>query len=191
MLFGTFGAVLAGKRVAVAPGNGATFIKLLILNDGRLTTDQAIDALWPDSDPDTGRRRLRNVLSRARSAYGPIVERSGEALHLDQSLVGSDFGDAHAAAKAALQPGTSASKLRRAIQLGDKTLLPDDRYEDWAEAARSAHERILAQLFGQLSAVHAEAGNISDAQLALQRALDLDPVASALRKDRLNRLQVD
>jgi DNA-binding SARP family transcriptional activator len=69
-----------GESVPV--GDAQRSLLLLLAFHGAVHVEQAIDALWPTVDVSTGRRRLRNVLSRLHQCCGLVVRREGPALVL-------------------------------------------------------------------------------------------------------------
>jgi len=139
LLGGDFGVDGPNGPLDRPVGHSATILKVLVLNRGRITLDQAIDVLWPEVAPNVGRRRLRNVLGRLRQTHGELVLRVDESLEL-AAEVGSDYADAAHAVDLALQPTSDRRMVEAALRLLDEPLLPDDRYEDWAEHARQQRE---------------------------------------------------
>jgi len=156
-------------------GHAATLLKVLILNDRRLTLDQATDTLWPEVAPDVGRRRLRNVLGRLRQTHDKLVVRVDDALELS-SLVSSDFGEAQAAVDRATNRNATQSDIERALELLGPELLVEDRYADWAEAARTDRVAMTVRLLDQLAVVCEDAEDPEAAANALERAHLLDPL---------------
>lgn len=185
MLFGPFGIGSGDHRVDLASGLGSTLLKNLALNDGRLVTDQVVELLWPGDEPRIGRTRLRNVLTRLREACGQIVERDGDALKL-ASFVDSDWAEMQRVADDALKR-RAIDALDAAITLADRPLLPDDRYDDWAEQARNDHRRLHLRLLDNLADAQEAAGDNSAAAGTLRRAEALELVPGR-RQDRIERL---
>lgn len=143
-VLGEFAVWIDGRRQHL-PSRPASLLKVLVINGGRLTLEQAVDMLWPESDVATGRRRMRNVLVRLRTALGDIVERHGASLWLAEH-VRTDFSQAQLAADRARCPGASLATVSDAVERHRAALLPDDRYEEWAEGARQTHEQRLLSL---------------------------------------------
>ncbi len=69
-LLGGFGVTRGGRAVDVPPGQGRQLVKLVAAAGGRLTADAAMEALWPEADPDASANRLRTVLSRLKTRQG-------------------------------------------------------------------------------------------------------------------------
>ncbi len=141
--------VLGCFRVAAAVGlaeegdwpsrRSAELVQLLALSGRRqLLRDEVCDALWPHLSPDAAANNLRKAAHHARQVLGEadaVVLRGGTvALFPDREvLVDVDaFEAAGAAALAAADPERCAAV---ADSCGGE-LLPDARYEDWAEQRR-------------------------------------------------------
>ncbi len=141
--------VLGCFRVAAAVGpveegdwpsrRSAELVQLLALSGRRqLLRDEVCDALWPHLSPDAAANNLRKAAHHARQVLGEadaVVLRGGTvALFPDREvLVDVDaFEAAGAAALAAADPEACAAV---ADSCGGE-LLPDARYEDWAEQRR-------------------------------------------------------
>ena len=114
----------------------AQLVQLLALTDRRrLAREQAIEALWPHLDPDAGAANLRKAAHHARRTLG-----DPEAVVLRAGL-------------AQLFPGRQvATDVEAFERTGDPDLyrgelLPDARYESWAQAARERlHDRYVESL---------------------------------------------
>lgn len=173
--------VARGPHHAVPPaGRPATLLALAAL-EGTVPVDRVLEVLWPDEDPLRSRQRLRNVLSRLRSAVGPVVQRAGEALVLASDVVvdAQRFDDLVESALRA----PSADVPRRAgeaLALWAGPPLPEWPYEDWAAVHR---ERLLGRLIAVLvrrSEVHEGAGEVTAALDDLEQALAARPDQPAL-----------
>ena len=173
-LFDEFSVHVGDEVVAAPPGQPSTLIKLLVLGGGSLLIDQIIDQLWPDSDLELGRRRMRNVLKRARDGFADAVSRTGDVISLS-STVTSDYASAGLAADAALKAGATPEVVARAIALNDRPLLPADRYEAYAEDAREQMAHRLVRLLDQQAALAEAAAETELAVSALERAFTIDP----------------
>jgi len=154
-------------------GHSATLLKFLVLHNGRITLEQALDVLWPETDPTVSRPRMRNVLNRLRQTHGDLVRRVEESLELADGVT-SDYHDAVTAAERALRPRSERSEVEAALALHPDSLLPSDRYEDWAEEARNQWRTTTIRLFDRLAVVCEDAGDIDAAADALERAHGLD-----------------
>jgi DNA-binding SARP family transcriptional activator len=178
-LLGRFGITRGGRTVVVPAGQGLQLLKLLAVTGGRLQTDEAIEALWPNIDPEAGRNRLRTVLGRLRASVGDLVVREDNALVLAEQ-VDSDIARFETEARKALAIGITESRAgiavaRAAIVRYRGDLLPDDPYEPWAAAPR---ERLRRQALALLDLCARDAGgrnDLDEACLFLERAIELAP----------------
>src|SRR5215218_5961680 len=117
----------------------AALLKVLALAPRhRLHREQVIDALWPDSGKKAASNSLRKTLHAARRALDPaggsrylasendsLVLCPGSSLWVDVEA----FEEAAAIACREHEPAA----YRAAIELCVGDLLPEDRYEEWAE----------------------------------------------------------
>jgi DNA-binding SARP family transcriptional activator len=79
-----------------------------------------MEALWPGMAPSEGRLRLRKLLHRLRTLYGPLVVREGDSLVLRADTDLADY-------QAALVTIAAYRNLQ---------LAPDARYAEWADRVR-------------------------------------------------------
>jgi DNA-binding SARP family transcriptional activator/pimeloyl-ACP methyl ester carboxylesterase len=117
---------------------------LALASDHRLHREQVIDSLWPELAPEAGGANLRKAAHHARAALGAkdaVVLRQERVslwpsvdLHVDAERFESR-------AEAALRAGDADACADAAALYGGE-LLPDERYEEWAEEPRR-HLRAL------------------------------------------------
>ena len=174
-MLGRFEVSGAGEDLTPPVGRAATVVKVLALR-GAVTAEAAIDLLWGDCDPDTGRARLRNLLNRVRSASGPIVERSGDLLRLAAGVdVDVDRFERAAARVGDTDPAGRIGAARAALAIYAGDLLPGDLYEDWAASARERLRRqhlALVDLVARDSLEHLE---LDEALRLLDIGIDAEP----------------
>lgn len=168
-VYDSFGVIVDGQPAAVPGGMVSTLLKVLSVQGGRAVIDQLIDPMWPDADLELGRRRLRNVMRRVRQSCGDIVQRSGESIHLTDD-VDVDLIRAVAAADSVSDGETTIDAVAAAIRLNDRPLLPDDRYEEWAEDARREQQQRLVRLLDLQADLAEKAGNVDLAVQSLEAA---------------------
>ena len=183
-LLGGFAACVDGVEV----GEGSwrlrkarTLVKLLALQPTRrLHREQAMELLWPDRDAVAAQNNLHQALHAARRVLG------ADRLTLTDGMV-------------ALTPDldtdidlfTAPEAYAEALELYGGELLPEDRYESWTDARRSA----LADLHSVLCLELAESRPAQEAVETLQRALAADPLHEPAHRalmrayDRLGRRQ--
>ena len=121
---------------------------LALARDRRTTVDQAMDALWPDLDPEAARANLHKAASLARRAMGSkeaIVFRGGTVELWPAADVTIDLGGLEEAAAQALATGDPVACSRVAATWAGE-LLPDERYEAWTAAARARAHRLQLDL---------------------------------------------
>jgi DNA-binding SARP family transcriptional activator len=186
-LLGEF-RVSVGDRT-VEPGawrlrKAKSLVKLLALAPGhRLHREQVLDLLWPDLDAMAATNNLYVALSAARRALLPSPSSACPYLRLrgDQlSLYPGGrlwvdvevFESAAATARRTREPATYRSALDR--YTGD--LLPEDRYEDWAEHQRDSLRGTYLGLLDELARLHEQRGELGLAIEVLGRALIAEPM---------------
>lgn len=174
-LLGDFTVLRGGAPAVVPPGTGAQALKYVALNGGRATTDELVEALWPDAEPGKGRARLRNVLTRLRRD-GELLVRSGDSVVLPPGAT-VDVALFHAEADLALGAARpDAEQLaRRAVDRYAGELLPGDRYQDWTSGPRERLRSRHLQLLDRLAAEAGARGEVDAALTWLERAVDVEP----------------
>jgi ATP/maltotriose-dependent transcriptional regulator MalT/DNA-binding SARP family transcriptional activator len=176
-VLGGFGVTSGGRLVAMPEGQPEQLVKLLAASGGRLHADEAIEALWPEVDPDRGRKRLRNVLNRLRTGAGELVVRDGESLRLAPEIEvdAIRFEEEAARALATGLPGERSALARAALARYRGDLLPDDPYEAWAAGPRERLRRRCLALLDLLAGEAEARGDAAEALRLLERGIDADP----------------
>jgi predicted ATPase/DNA-binding SARP family transcriptional activator/DNA-binding CsgD family transcriptional regulator len=159
----------------------ASLVKLLAIAPGhRIHREQVMNLLWPD----LGRKAASNNLRRVLHAARKVLDSATGSLYLasqDESLMlcpgGQLWVDAEAFAESAVSARRSRdpSAYRAAIELYAGELLPDDRYEEWAENRRGQLRRLYVELLVELTGLYEERGEYGQAAERLQRALSEEP----------------
>jgi DNA-binding SARP family transcriptional activator len=176
-LLGGFAVARGGQPVPVPPGRTAQLVRYLAVRGGRAHLDEVTEALWPDDPSLRGRDRIRNVLSRLRSACGDLVHREGEVLELpptariDLVSFERDARDALVALGGPQAVGFARSAANR--YRGE--LLPDDRYSQWTVAPREHARARLLDVLDLLTADAEARDDLDEALRVLGRAIDHDP----------------
>ena len=173
-LLGGFAVEIDGHEVP-APAwrlrRAKTLVKLLALApERRLHREQVVELLWPSAGGTPA--GLHQVLYTARRALGgelltlheDVVALSGDALWLDV--------DAFERAAASARDTRDPAAYRDALELYTGELLPEDRYEDWAEARRASVHELQLALLVELAALQDDGAAIE----TLQRAVVEDPL---------------
>jgi DNA-binding SARP family transcriptional activator/tetratricopeptide (TPR) repeat protein len=176
-MFGGFEVLLDGAPVPAAGWprpQAATLVKLLALAPGRrLHREQLVDRLWPDLTVAEAAPRLHKLAHYARRALGDdrtaIVFRSETVALLPEAEVVVDVDVFERLAEEALADGTPDTAAAAAARYAG-TLLPEDRYETWAERPRE-HLRLryreLLRLAGRWEDLLVEDPADEDAHVAL------------------------
>jgi DNA-binding SARP family transcriptional activator len=179
-LLGRFEVTVAGRAVHLRSGQEAQLLKLVALSGGQLHAEQAIETIWPDGGRAEGRNRLRTVLNRLRMAVGSVmVVRQGDLLVLDRA-VRVDLDEMLAEARRAEALATTDLALAAAIARGAIVryrgeLLPEDRYEDWAERPRQQARLALLDLLDLCAGEAARRGDLDGVRRMVERTIELAP----------------
>ncbi|MGP8209220.1 MAG: BTAD domain-containing putative transcriptional regulator, partial [Acidimicrobiales bacterium] len=178
-VLGRFELTVAGRVVHLRSGQEAQLLKLVAVSGGQLHVEQTIEALWPEVGRDEGRNRLRTVLNRLRTAAGTVLVRHGDSLVLDRS-VSVDFEEMLAEARRAEALATTDLALAAAIARGAIVryrgeLLPEDRYEDWAERPRQRARRAMLDLLDLCASEAARRGDLDGVRRMIERTIEFAP----------------
>jgi DNA-binding SARP family transcriptional activator len=184
-LLGGF-SVWVGSR-AVAEGawhlrKAKNLVKLLALAPGHeLHREQVMDLLWQDSGREAAANNLRRALHVARRALDPdssaprYLVSQGE--HLALCPDGPLWVDVEAFEEVAATARRSRdpAAYRAALDLYVGDLLPEDRYEGWAEDRRRQLRQIYLALLVEMAKLSEERGDLGSAIDALQEAVSEEP----------------
>jgi predicted ATPase/DNA-binding SARP family transcriptional activator/DNA-binding CsgD family transcriptional regulator len=161
----------------------ASLVKLLALSQGhRLHREQVMDLLWPDLGIRAASNNLRGALHVARRTLEPntgspesYLSFQGEQLALCPA--GRLWVDVDAFEEAAEEARhvRNPAAYRAAIELYVGELLPEDRYEDWAEERRAELRETYLKLLVGLAGLHEERGEYERAIEALRKAVAEEP----------------
>src|SRR5262245_59080812 len=146
-LLGGFAATVDG---AVVPDSAwrlkkaRELVKLLALARGhRLHREVVMDVLWRDLAPAAAANNLHQAVYVARRALGPdAVEVRDEVLTLSAE-VDVDLFEQTASAARRMRPSAG---YRAAVSLYGGVLLPENRYDDWADERREELAALVAEL---------------------------------------------
>ncbi len=158
----------------------AALVKLLALAPAhRLHREQVVDVLWPTLDPAAAAANLRKAVHYARRALGAegssMIVSSGDILSLPSEQVVIDVEVWCATAERARRAG-DPDLYADAVALYGDGLLPDDRYEEWAAAARHELQAELVALLEEQTGLLEARGDIEGALVAAGRLVALDPL---------------
>jgi DNA-binding SARP family transcriptional activator len=176
-LLGGFRVSVCSQPVAEAAwrlSKARTLVKLLALTQGhRMHREQLTDLLWPELDTAAGAANLRKALHYARHALSAdlvVSDRDLVGLPPDRTWVDVDAFEA----AAARCDNATANELYR----GD--LLPEDRFEDWAEHPRDRLRSRFGKLLQNQAADLSGRGDHQAAAEILERLSLADPLNEQL-----------
>ena len=191
-MFGGF-RVSVGSRIIEAKQwrlrKPAALVKLLALAPGhRLHREQIMDRLWPNSGKGSASNNLRQIAHTVRKTLEPVS--GSHYLYSDnESLVLCPGGDlwvdveAFEEAAATARRSKDPAAYRAVVDLYAGELLPEDRYEEWAQDRREGLRRLYLGLLLELARVHEERGEYGPAVEALRRMIAEDPINEEAHAD--------
>ncbi|HSP71667.1 MAG TPA: tetratricopeptide repeat protein [Gaiellaceae bacterium] len=187
-LLGGFAAVVDGVPVpdtAWRLKKARELVKLLALAPGhRLHREQAMDVLWRDRGPAAAANNLHQAVHVARRALGAdAIQLRDEVLTLIAEI---DVDRLELAASEARRIETPAA-YAAALSLYGGELLPENRYDDWAELRREELAALAAELAEESAALGSARtfGLPADASSFVGRGRELAELTSLLRRTRL------
>ncbi|MGH3859166.1 AfsR/SARP family transcriptional regulator, partial [Actinokineospora sp.] len=176
-LLGGFRVALGGQEVPEAAWRlrkARAIVKVLALTPGRrLHREQLADALWPDLPVAAAANQLRKALHEVRQVLGAdSVGSVGDQLSLHADFVDvSAFETALLAARRSGEPAAYQS----AVDLYRGDLLPEDRYEEWAEPHADRLRRQAHEFLVEWAALLEARADVDAAITALRRVLADEP----------------
>jgi len=178
------------------PGRKARSLLLLILaaRGHQVHRDQALDALWPDLDPDAGANALYKALHALRRTLEPglrsgpassYIATHGETISIAQSAAiwidVAQFSRLLAQAET-VPPAGRRAPLREALALYRGEFVADELYADWPVARREALRAEFEGATLQLARLDLEAGEPLHAIPVLEAMLAQDATAEAAHR---------
>ncbi|MCB0154874.1 MAG: response regulator [Anaerolineae bacterium] len=176
-----------------------TIVKLLLVRRVRggraVAADELITRLWPDSDEETGRKKLLPLISVARRTLEPNIEprdsnfilRSANGYFFDLSGPVSwdllEFREHLYRGQELIRAQKWAEAITefekgRSLYRGD--FLVEDRYDDWAMDIRREITGELRDLLVNLADAYAALGRYPEAISACEDALNKDPLLESV-----------
>ena len=172
-LLGGFHAEIGGHPVGDSTWqrtSAKTLIKLLALQPGHsLHREQLTDILWPELDPRAATGRLNKAVHFARRALAAgSIRLRDDVVTLDAEDLWIDVD----AFDAAVRAGDVAAAI--GLYAGD--LLPENRFETWAETPRTRLRAAVVRLLLDHATNLEVAGEAGGATLSLERIVGFDPL---------------
>jgi DNA-binding SARP family transcriptional activator len=164
----------------------ASLIKLLALAPSHcLHGERVMDLLWPESGKKAASNNLRQTLHVARKTLHPDPQINSRYLTLGgEQLLLCPYGGLWVDVEAFEQAADTARRSKNpsghqaAIELYSGELLPEERYEEWAQSRRRELKQTFLSLLIELAGLYEERGTEEDLALAvrsLQRTLAEEP----------------
>lgn len=185
--------LLGGFRVSVGERSigeeswrlkkAASLVKLLALEGGhRIHRERLMDLLWPQLDTKAAANNLHRTLHFARRTLESNPATASCYLRLQGDLLALcpeaplwvDVESFEEAAGAARRTGDPAA-YRAAIELYAGELLPQDRYEEWAQERREELRLMHQALLIELAGLYEEREEYGLAIEALRRVVAAEP----------------
>ncbi|MEM7342739.1 MAG: BTAD domain-containing putative transcriptional regulator [Chloroflexota bacterium] len=176
-----------------------TIVKLLLARraqEGRaVAADELIVRLWPDSDPESGRKKLLPLISVARRTLEPDIEprdsnfilRSANGYFFDLSgHTRWDLAMFRTHLKEGLQLvragrwSEAVAELEQGRELYRGDFLAEDRYADWAIDLRREITTEFRDILTSLADAYAALGRYKEAIEACEAALRKDPLLESV-----------
>ncbi|MHB8263477.1 MAG: BTAD domain-containing putative transcriptional regulator [Acidimicrobiales bacterium] len=144
-------------------GKSRTAIAVIGAFGGTVHVEQLLEALWPDTDPEISRRRLRNVLMRLKGCVGPVVARHDNELKLHPSVECDILRFTQLARQCMADVARGAPRdiiaAIQAVRLYRGDLLPEFVYDEWASSPRERAKRLYIRLLNLLATEACEQGS--------------------------------
>jgi DNA-binding SARP family transcriptional activator len=160
--------------------------------------EQAVEAMWPDTEPGRERERFWTALGNLRSVLRKVtgtaelkaIQRDGIRYRVDPGVFAVDLWRFQAAVatarRAELDPAVAAALAEAGDAYGGPLL--DGVPYGWVEGPREDLRRRAVDALARLGELRQAARDVQGALVALEQAITVDPVAEELYR-RLMRLQ--
>jgi DNA-binding SARP family transcriptional activator len=190
----------AGELRTGLRGSARELLAYYLVHPEGASLEQAVEAMWPDTEPGRERERFWTALGNLRSILRTVtgttelkaIQRDGIRYHVDPGVFGVDlwrFQAAMATARRAQLDPAVAAALAEAGDAYGGTLLDGVPY-GWVEGPREDLRRRAVDALARLGELRQAAGDTQGALVALEQAISVDPVAEELYR-RLMRLEAN
>lgn len=177
-VLGGFEVEEAGRRTEPA-GRPAQLLAHLALHDRQVPVEAAIEGLWPETEPERGRERLRTVLRRLRRDHGDLVERHDELLRLREGVTVDVEEFLELCRRVERGDPDRERAAATAIALYGDGPVPGLGPSDWVEHRRRHLEHQVLAMHDALAEETAGDGRLDDAIRWLFAAMQRDPLAES------------
>ncbi|CAN5913526.1 BTAD domain-containing putative transcriptional regulator [soil metagenome] len=160
----------------------ANLFKLLALQPGhRMHREQIMELMWPGFEPQKAANNLYRTLHEARKTLESSAQDPAYLLLQDEHLTLCPYTelwtdvDAFRSAAAVARNTRELKAYRRAIDSYSGELLPDERYEDWAEDIRGELSGLYLDLQIELATLYEKRDEYQPSIEALGEVVDKEP----------------
>jgi predicted ATPase/DNA-binding SARP family transcriptional activator/DNA-binding CsgD family transcriptional regulator len=187
-LLGNFGVWVGARSIGENEWRlkkAGDLVKLLALTpDHRMHRERIMYLLWPELGSKAAANNLRQALHALRRVLDPVASTAAPSrcLRLEGELLALCPDEhlwvdveAFEAAAAAARRSRDPAAYRAALNLYAGDLLPNDRYEEWAEDRRTELRQIYLALLVEMAALCEELGDLGSAIDALRQAVSEEP----------------
>jgi predicted ATPase/DNA-binding SARP family transcriptional activator len=157
----------------------------------RLHRERVMEWLWPNSSRDAAANSLYQTVHHARRVidpdssgpFSPYLRLQDEELVLCPEVPLWTDVEAFESAAATARRTRDPASYQAAVELYTGDLLPEDRYEEWAEGRREELRALYQELLIELARLHEERGEFKSAIEALRRVLTSEPAHEQTHQD--------
>ncbi|MFW5941398.1 MAG: ATP-binding protein [Chloroflexota bacterium] len=180
-LLGQFGVARGERQLQTSDWTRRKAAALLqrVALEERLLRDEALEFLWPDTDPDSAANNLyRTLYSLRKTLDDALGEGTAESTFSYNDgvlrLNGDVWVDAHAFERLSRQQDATQETLEEALELYRGPLLPDSVYDDWTAAPRQTLHRLYRDTCLRLAEQATDARTVEAAVARLRPLLEED-----------------
>lgn len=195
LLLGPPEIYINGKTVTIKRRLNRALFFYLAAQRQPVSRDELCDMFWPEESEETGRKNLRESLSRIRTGLGVnnLLITNGEQVSVNRELVKVDYLDLDTL----VTPPMSSSEMNSGAALPDWMVmqlkaamslcrtnrfmqgldLPNAKgFEDWLEYTNQAYHYSRIKIYDRLIDHFISTGNLDEAILWLGKASELNPL---------------
>jgi DNA-binding SARP family transcriptional activator/class 3 adenylate cyclase len=159
-------------------------LALLLLEQGRVSTDALIDRLWGEEPPRTATTSLQNVISRLRKLLGTdrvLTRPPGYAIRLEPDELDLTRFERLVVEARELKPEGRAHVLRQALELWRGAPLAEFAYESFAQNEIARMEELRSSVLEDRIDADLELGRHSELVGELEHLVKAHPLRERLR----------